>query len=133
MVAVWLRRLKRGKKTRLSAAKPRYAALLRSQLSPAGGQGHSQFYQLDFYVTTQPSLILSWAPRKNRSPIVSPSPLLHLPGEAPGGNGQNPHSIGKHDGQMPPHSAAVQRGAAGFHSMIEGQGTGDAAKGIAQQ
>ena len=37
----------------------------------AGGQGHSQFYQLDFYVTTQPSLILSWAPRKNRSPIVS--------------------------------------------------------------
>ena len=35
--------------------------------------------------------------------------------------------------KCPPYSAAVQRGAAGFHSMIEGQGTGDAAKGIAQQ
>ena len=37
----------------------------------AGDQGHSQFYQLDFYVTTQPSLVLSWAPRKYRN---SPSP-----------------------------------------------------------
>ena len=37
----------------------------------AGGQGHSQFYQLDFYVTTQPSLVLSWAPRKYRN---SPPP-----------------------------------------------------------
>ena len=27
-----------------------------------------QFYQLDFYVTTQPSLVLSWAPRKYRPP-----------------------------------------------------------------
>ena len=37
----------------------------------AGDQGHSQFYQLDFYVTTQPSLVPSWAPRKYRN---SPSP-----------------------------------------------------------
>ena len=34
-------------------------------------QGHSQFYQLDFYVTIQPSLVLSWAPRKYRN---SPPP-----------------------------------------------------------
>ena len=44
----------------------------RFRLSPAtgrvGGSAAFQFYQLDFYVTTQPSLILSWAPRKNRTP-----------------------------------------------------------------
>ena len=48
----------------------------RFRLSPAtgaGGQGHSQFYSIDFHVTTQPSLVLSWAPRKYRPPFV---PLL---------------------------------------------------------
>ena len=34
-----------------------------------------QFYSSSFHVTTQPSLILSWAPRKNRSPSsLRPSP-----------------------------------------------------------
>ena len=33
------------------------------------GSAAFQSYQLDFHVTTQPSLILSWAPRKNRSPV----------------------------------------------------------------
>ena len=33
-----------------------------------GGSAACQFYQLDFFVTAQPSLILSWAPRKNRTP-----------------------------------------------------------------
>ena len=48
---------------------------------PRGAQGHSQFYSIDFYVTTQPSLILSWAPRKNRSPRspLSPRPFPALP------------------------------------------------------
>ena len=34
-----------------------------------------QFYSTDFHVTTQPSLILSWAPRKNRFliPLLTPS------------------------------------------------------------
>ena len=49
----------------------------RFRLSPAtgaGGQGHSQFYSIDFHVTTQPSLVLSWAPRKYRNLLVPPSP-----------------------------------------------------------
>ena len=41
-----------------------------------GGSAAFQFYQLDFYVTTQPSLVLSWAPRKYRPPFV---PLLLTP------------------------------------------------------
>ena len=46
-----------------------------------GGSAAFQFYQLDFYVTTQPSLVLSWAPRKYRppssllsSPFIPPRP-----------------------------------------------------------
>ena len=40
-----------------------------------GGSAAFQFYQLDFYVTTQPSLVLSWAPRKYRPPSF----LLSIP------------------------------------------------------
>ena len=45
----------------------------RFRLSPVTGGGSAafQFYQLDFCVTAQPSLILSWAPRKNRTPYSS--------------------------------------------------------------
>ena len=46
---------------------------------PRGGQGHSQFYSIDFHVTTQPSLVLSWAPRKYRNLPVSSSPLTASP------------------------------------------------------
>ena len=35
------------------------------------GSAACRFYQLDFFVTAQPSLILSWAPRKNRNPYSS--------------------------------------------------------------
>ena len=43
-----------------------------------GGSAAFQFYQLDFYVTTQPSLVLSWAPRKNRPFLRSLPPPVPL-------------------------------------------------------
>ena len=48
-----------------------------------------QFYSSSFHVTTQPSLILSWAPRKNRSPssllpFVPPRPTQKAPPDGRG-------------------------------------------------
>ena len=60
----------------------------RFRLSPATGAGRQVaratpcFHPIDFHITTQPSLVLSWAPRKYRPPRPSfrpPSSLLSSP------------------------------------------------------
>ena len=48
-----------------------------------GGSAASQFNSIDFYVTTQPSLVLSWAPRKYRIPSPVPPFLTSPRGRTP--------------------------------------------------